>query len=136
MLHDINRIKIYFTSETARANNIALDPVYRLAAENDLPVQMHNNIGNKWLKEPVYMHEMEGAIKGHQETRFIWAHVGISRDLDIPSIIREADRLLRTYDNLWFDLSWVVFENNVAPGGKLDRDWVPLIEDYPERFMI
>jgi len=122
--------------ETARANNIALDPVYKLAAENDLPVQMHNNIGNKWLKEPVYMHEMESAIRRHPKTRFIWAHVGISRDLNIPSIIRDADRLLKTYDNLWFDLSWVVFEDNVAPGGKLDRDWVSLVEDYPERFMI
>lgn len=77
--------------ETARANNIALDPVYRLAAENDLPVQMHNNIGNKWLKEPVYMHEMESALRGHPKTRFIWAHVGISRDLNIPSIISDAD---------------------------------------------
>ena len=24
----------------------------------------------------------------------------------------------------------------MAPGGKLDRDWVSLVEDYPERFMI
>jgi len=122
--------------ETARANNIALDPVYRLAAENDLPVQMHNNIGNKWLREPVYMHEMEGAIRKHPQTRFIWAHAGISRDCNIPSIVREADRLLNTYDNLWFDLSWIVFENNIAPDGKLARNWVSLVEDYPERFMI
>ena len=122
--------------ETARANNIALDPVYRLAAENDMPIQMHNNIGNKWLREPVYMHEMEGAIRKHPQTRFIWAHAGISRDCNIPSIVREADRLLKTYDNLWFDLSWIVFENNIAPDGKLDRDWISLVEDYPERFMI
>lgn len=122
--------------ETARANNIALNPVYDFAAENDMPVQMHNDIGNKWLREPVYMHEMEDAIREHPETRFIWAHVGISRDFNIPSIIKEADRLLKAYDNLWFDLSWVVFEDNVAPGGKLDPNWVSLIEDYPGRFMI
>ncbi len=122
--------------ETARANNIALDPIYELAAENDLPVQMHHNIGNKWLQEPVYMHEMEDALKGNPETRFIWAHVGISRHFTLPSIIRDADRLLKTYGNLWFDLSWVVFEDNVAPGGKLDRDWVSLVEEYPDRFMI
>jgi predicted TIM-barrel fold metal-dependent hydrolase len=122
--------------ETARANNIALNPIYDLAAENDMPVQMHNNIGNKWLREPVYMHEMEDAIRAHPETRFIWAHVGISRDFNIPSIIKEADRLLKTYDNLWFDLSWVVFEDNIAPEGKLDRNWISLIENYPGRFMI
>jgi hypothetical protein len=122
--------------ETARANSLALDPVYRLAAEHDMPVQMHNNIGNKWLREPVYMHEMEGALKNHPRTRFIWAHVGISRNFNIPSIIGDARRLLKTYDNLWFDLSWVVFEDNIAPGGKLDRDWAALVEEYPERFMI
>ena len=122
--------------ETARASNIALDPVYRLAAENDLPVQMHSNIGNKRLKEPVYLHEMEAALRKHPDTRFIWAHVGVSRNLRIPSLLHHADRLLKSCDNLWFDLSWVVFEENVAPGGKLDRSWCALIERHPDRFMI
>ncbi len=122
--------------ETPRADNRALDPIYALAAQHDLPVQMHSNIGNKRLREPVYMHEMESALRRHRSTRFIWAHVGISREFTIPSIIEDARRLLAVHRNLWFDLSWVVYDEHVAPGGKLDSRWLGLVKEFPDRFMI
>jgi hypothetical protein len=52
---------------------------------------------------------------------------------DHPDILR---RLLHQYANLSIDLSWVIFEQEIAPGGTLDRRWVNLIEDYPGRFVI
>ncbi len=70
------------------------------------------------------------------ETRFIWCHAGISRRIRIPTISDDLRRLLGEYDNLWVDLSWVVSEAYVAPGGKPNPAWIELIEAYPDRFMI
>jgi predicted TIM-barrel fold metal-dependent hydrolase len=121
--------------ETPRADHVALDPIYELAAENDLPVGVHSNIGSVWLREPIYIHEMENAVKRHPETRFIWNHAGISRRIKVPTITKELRRMLRTYENLWVDISWVVFEDYVAPQGKPSPEWVALIEEFPDRFM-
>ncbi len=45
-------------------------------------------------------------------------------------------RMLNTYPNLTVDLSWVIFEQEIAPGGVLDRKWVTLLEAYPNRFVL
>ncbi len=122
--------------ESARVDHPALDAVYKLAAERDLPVAIHSNIGSVWLREPVYLHEVESALKRHPRTRFIWCHAGISRRIEVPTLTEELRRLLSTYSNLWVDLSWVVFEDYVAPDGKPDPDWVALVKAFPDRFMI
>jgi len=122
--------------ETPRADHVALDAVYALAAERDLPVAIHSNVGSVWLRKPIYLHELENALKRHPKTRFIWCHAGISRRIDIPTLAKELRRLLSTYRNLWIDLSWVVLETHVAPGGEPDPEWVALIESFSDRFMI
>jgi predicted TIM-barrel fold metal-dependent hydrolase len=122
--------------ETARANNPALFPVYELAAELDMPVSIHSNVGSVWVREPVYLHEIEDAVKAHPKTRFIWCHAGISRRVTVPTLTEEIQRLLSRYKNLWLDLSWVVFENYIAPGGSPDPKWIRLVERFPDRFMI
>lgn len=122
--------------EAARADHVALDAVYELAAERDLPVSVHSNIGSVWLREPIYLHEMENALKRHLRTRFIWCHAGISRRIEIPTLTEDLRRLLSTYANLWIDLSWVVFDEYVAPDGKPAPAWIELAEEFPDRFMI
>jgi predicted TIM-barrel fold metal-dependent hydrolase len=79
---------------------------------------------------------MEEAVKKHPQTRFIWAHAGISRRVTVPSIVQVLRRMLKTYPNLWVDLSWVVFPMDVYPDGKLNEEWVALVEEFPDRFMI
>ncbi|MEE8155970.1 MAG: amidohydrolase family protein [Phycisphaerales bacterium] len=122
--------------ESPRADHVALDAVYALAAEHDLPVSIHSNIGSVWLGEPIYLHEMENAVRDHPGTRFIWCHAGISRRIRIPTVVDELHRLLEQYDNLWIDLSWVVFEEAIAPEGVPKPAWIQLIEAHPDRFMI
>ncbi len=122
--------------EHARANHIALDPIYELAGHHDMPVTMHSDISSVGVGEPLYMHEMEGALQKHPDTRFVWAHVGISRRVKIDDLLSEVRRLLKTYPNLWFDLSWVVYPQEVAPDGIVKQEWVELIEEFPDRFMI
>ena len=72
----------------------------------------------------------------HPNTRIIWAHAGISRRIVIPNHTDILRRLLGQYRNLAIDLSWVIFEQEIAPGGALDRRWASLIEEYPGRFVI
>ena len=121
--------------ETARADHVALDAVYELAADRDLPVLVHSNIGSAWLREPIYLHEMENALKRHPRTRFVWCHAGISRRIDIPNMPNELRRLLSTYDNLWIGLSWVV-RDYIVRQGKSNQAWIDLVEEFPDRFMI
>jgi predicted TIM-barrel fold metal-dependent hydrolase len=121
--------------ETARADHVALDAVYELAAERDLPVFVHSNIGSVWLREPIYLHEMENALKRHPRTRFIWCHAGISRRIDVPNLPKELRRLLSTYDHLWIGLSWVV-RDYIIREGKSNQAWIDLVEEFPDRFMI
>lgn len=122
--------------EQARANHIALDAVYDFAAEHDLPVNIHSDISSVWVHKPLYLHEMEEALKKHPKTRIVWAHAGASRRIVVPGLVSIMRRMLKTYPNLWIDLSWVVYPNYVAPNGKPDKKWVDLVEEFPDRFMI
>jgi len=122
--------------EQARANHIALDAVYEFASKHDMPVTVHSDISSVWIKEPLYLHEMEEAIKKHPKTRFIWAHAGMSRRMSVPSLISVLRRMLKTYPNLSFDISWVVYPNEIAPDGKPKKEWIALVEEFPTKFMI
>ena len=75
-------------------------------------------------------------MRKNPETTFIWAHVGISNSLHVDNLPEIAAELLDTYPNLYFDLSWLVYDNEIAKNGELSQTWVALIEKYPDRFMI
>jgi hypothetical protein len=122
--------------DTCRANAQPLGLVYEFAADHDMPVTIHSDAGSVWRREPIYLPEIETAVKEHPRTRFIWAHAGISRRIVIPTLIPELRRMLKTYKNLWIDISWVVFDDVIAPHGQVDPAWVALIENFPTRFMI
>jgi hypothetical protein len=60
----------------------------------------------------------------------------MNRDMNISNIAQDLDRMLGTYDNLWIDLSWVVYDLCLVHEGKPSQEWVDLVEKYPDRFMI
>ena len=122
--------------DVPRATSTAFGRLLDLAAGRDLPVLVHSNIGPAWLEQPEYLGEMESAILRHPKTRMIWAHAGISRRIVIPNHTDILRRMLGQYPNLTIDLSWVIFEQEIAPGGVLNRRWVSLIEEFPGRFVI
>jgi predicted TIM-barrel fold metal-dependent hydrolase len=99
-------------------------------------VLVHSDIGPAWREKPDYLGEIESAIKAHPDTRIIWAHAGISRRIVIPDHTEILRRMLAAYPNLTVDLSWVIFDQEIAPGGVLDPRWPALIEEYPGRFVI
>ena len=122
--------------DTPRATSIAFGRLLDLAAARGLPVLVHSDIGPAWLEKPNFLDEIESAVRTHPKTRVIWAHAGISRRIVIPNHTDLLRRMLGQYSNLTIDLSWVIFEQEIAPGGVLDRRWASLIEEYPGRFVI
>jgi predicted TIM-barrel fold metal-dependent hydrolase len=79
---------------------------------------------------------VENALAKHPETTIILAHAGVSRSFSIPTIAADIKGLMTRRPNLWIDLSWVVYEECVAPGGHVDERWIELVEEFPRRVMI
>lgn len=122
--------------EQARADHPALDPIYELAAEKQMPVNIHTDFGVPSQREPKYLHELENALKKHPRTRFFWAHGGFARNMQINGAVTIYRRLLTTYPNLSIDLAGTFFESIVIPGGKANTEFVDLIEEFPDRFTL
>ncbi len=122
--------------ETPRADHPALDAVYDFAAQQDLPVWIHSNIGKVGFQDPLYLNEIRNAVKKHPQTRFVWCHAGHAWYLRIPSLIQDVNDMLLNFNNLWIDLSWGVYEGIIAPGGIPAPSWVSLIEKYSDRFLL
>lgn len=128
--------------ETARADHPAMMRIYQLAARHDLPVVVHNNVSSRGLPaELLYWPEVENAATRNPQTRFVWAHAGLSRyfgGIDQAKYTAKLGALLQKSPNLHIDLSWLAFESYVAPDpsqGPL-KCWLDLISSFPERFMI
>lgn len=139
--------------EKPRADHEALLKVYQLAAEYDLPVLLHSNLTSKKNKSWLYLDELKNALESAPNTRFILAHAGTSGTLHRwqthENLHILLGRLLQQYPNLWIDLSWSVLDPYIiemkTPEIKVEikktqrgvnTDWIKLIEQYPERFMI
>ena len=130
------------SGDIPRANNEAMQRVYQLAAERDLPVLLHANITSKRERNPLYLAEVEEALRDHPHTRFIWAHAGTSMEIhrhqeQLEFLLPELTRLLERYPNLYVDLSWSMREPYLLDeAGKPRQAWVALVERFSDRFML
>ena len=116
----------------------ALDPIYELAGENNWFVMIHNNLSHRSFKGPtdtMYRSDIDNVLQRHRNTLFILPHAGISRNIVISNLTEVIDDLLQKNDNLYVDISFVVYENYIIPEGEIDAKWVQLIEKYPDRFL-
>ncbi|MCL2037052.1 MAG: amidohydrolase [Oscillospiraceae bacterium] len=119
--------------EPPRANHPAMLEIYDLAAEYSLPVMVHHNVAGYFSDDPIYLEEMRQALAHNRNTKIIWPHVGISRRIEIPNLIEITREMLTENDNLYYDISWIVFEEYVL---KDLEGWAELIGEFPERFMV
>lgn len=130
--------------EGIHMDNKAFRRIYDLAAEHDLPVLVHHNISPQNASEPLYEEELIRALEYNRNCRIIWAHVGVSRRIEMDELLIIASRLLHDNPNLYVDISWIFFENYVRGGlrkGEVNTDifadmWAAVIEKYSDRFMI
>ncbi len=129
--------------EAPHVNSSTFKEVYDLAAEEGLPVLVHHNITAQNVEEVLYLDELKEALAYNRNCKIIWAHIGISRRVEIPHLVDIADDLLAENENLWVDISWLVYDyyfldqfpNNYLDGDSLD-DWAALITKYPDRFLL
>jgi len=123
--------------ENARANHPALRPVYQFAADHDLPVLLHQNITSVTKNDhPVYLFELEEAVADFPRTRFIFAHCGMSRRVNLPFYYKTVERLLDQYPNLYVDYSWIIYDVAICPEGRPSPDWLALTERYSDRICL
>lgn len=128
--------------DTPRANNKAMNRVYQLAAEYDLPVLLHSNITSKRERNPLYLQEIEDPLRNFPNVRFIWAHAGTSLEIHrhqtkLEFLLPTLERMLETYQNLYIDLSWSMLKPYLLDAkGRPDAHWLTLVQRYPNRFML
>ena len=124
--------------ETARANHKALIGVLEFCRTHDLPINIHQNVTSV-LRHSVYEYrrELEEFMQSAEGVSVLWAHCGSSRRVTHPDYPDMVNEVLGDYENLSVDLSWVVFDNEVCnEHGHVKKEWVELIVEYPDRFMI
>ncbi len=123
--------------ESPRANHRALWPIYEFAADYDLPVLLHQNVTSVAHSDyPTYLWELEEALREHPRTRFVFAHCGMSRRVNVPFYDLMVQRLLDQYPNLWVDISWIIFDVAVCPEGRPSPDWLALAEQHSSRICL
>lgn len=120
------------------ANCVSMDSVYKYAGDNNLPIWIHSDIGDPISNKPTFLYEMEEAIKNNPKTKMVWCHIGDTREVDIKGLADTTKRLLNDYDNLYYDISWVVYEQIIVPDstGIPSQEWIDVFEQFPDRFMV
>ena len=118
--------------------------VFDLAADYELPVLVHHNLSPQYAAYPIYEEELHRALEHNRKCKIIWAHVGVSRRIEMEELLIIAGNLLHSHPNLYVDISWIFFDNYVRGDlmkGDVDTSiyvdmWAALIEKYSDRFMI
>jgi len=123
--------------DAARANHRALWPIYEFASEHDLPVLIHQNVTSvSKSHHPVYLYEFEEALRDFPRTRFVLAHCGMSRRVNVPFFHQMVARLLDQYPKLSVDISWIVYDVALCPDGEPSPAWVEMVENYSDRICL
>lgn len=126
-------------------NSQVFKDIYDIGGEYGLPVLVHHNITAQNSDKVIYRNELEEALNyaAGRDCIIIWAHMGISRRINVKNLSTIVDELLRDHSNLYVDISWVVYDyyflDSFPDGYKSEdtwEDWVNLINKYEDRIMI
>ncbi len=122
----------------SKIDSKALDKIYQLAGKNNWFVMIHNNLSHRSFKgptKPIHQTTIEKVLKRHRNTMFILPHAGVMRNIVIDDLTKVISNMLRNNNNLYIDISFVVLENYIMADGNVSKDWIELIEKYPNRFL-
>lgn len=109
------------------AGNAVLNGLLEMAAEFDVPVQIHTEASDHRYFLPI--------CQRHRQVRFLWAHAG--GRLNAPQVAA----LMAACPNVWTELSARdpdrYIDDPIADhDGHLLPQWRQLVARYPDRFMI
>ena len=129
--------------EPPRIDHPAFLEIFDLGAEEGLPVLIHHNITAQNNEEIIYRDELERAVAHNENCKIIWAHMGISRRVEVKNLPQIVDEMFAAHPNFYADISWVVYDyymlGEFPDGyftGNTSDDWVALMEKYPDRIMV
>jgi predicted TIM-barrel fold metal-dependent hydrolase len=118
--------------------------VYQWCVENKLPVLVHHNANYfhhdasrlEARQVGVYADEIMEVLQKFPDLVFCWMHCGISRSCFNTMHHLLIGELADMYPNIYFDISWVVYETTICkPRTYTPKpEWLNLFEKYPTRF--
>ncbi len=108
-----------------RRDNKVLQGLLELAAEFDVPFNIHTETSDYRFLQPI--------CEQHSKVRFLWAHAGGVLGPE------HSEGILKACSNVWIELS--ARDPNHYGGlldddGKLRAGWKNVITNYPDRFMV
>ena len=125
------------TDELARVDHQALTPIFSFCEQKNIPALVHHNCCSIGFGgDFTYVYELEEVLRKHPTLKLVWAHCGASRRTTNGRYHEMMERMLSRYPNLYVDISWVVYEEEICACGEPKEEWIQLFTRYSERFTI
>jgi predicted TIM-barrel fold metal-dependent hydrolase len=106
-------------------------------SQRGIPIAIHSDLGND-NRPWEYLPLMQEVLSLYPDNKIVWMHLGLSKelkDVDVRQHVALLDRMLRNHPNLSLDLSWRVLDDQVFSDPAKRRQYVALINRWPDRFM-
>ncbi len=109
-------------------------PFMAVFRERGIPITLHSDLGNN--ADPTeYMHLMDYVLKSYPDNKIVWAHMGLSKELNTMSPaqhVRLMSERLDAYPNLYLDITWDVLYNEYHMWA---NTFVPFFNKYSTRLL-
>lgn len=105
--------------------------------KRNIPIAIHADLGND-TQPWKYLPLMQEVLSRYPDNRIVWMHLGLSKELqnvDVRRHVALLERMLRSHPNLSLDLSWRVLDDQVFRDPVKRRQYVELINRWPDRFL-
>jgi hypothetical protein len=112
-------------------------PFMERLAERNMPLALHSDMGNS-EDDYGYVHLMEAVLEQYPDNTVVWMHLGTSReqqDLDPAEHVAVMTRMMETYPNLWFDISWNVLYDAYFRDAERRAPYVEFLNQYASRIL-
>jgi hypothetical protein len=124
--------------EPATLEDIAnWSPFMEILAERNMPLALHSDMGNG-EDDYAYVPLMEAVLEQYPNNTVVWMHLGTSReqmDLDPEEHVALMTRMMETYPNLWFDISWNVLYEGYFRSPERRGPYVEFLNQYASRIL-
>lgn len=133
--HDDLTLLTYW--ENSRMNTRSTYKIFEFASKYNLPICFHNNLTSTWVSDyPKYLYEMEDVLKKYPRVKSVFCHCWYSRRVIAPYYIDMLTRLLLTYENLYIDYSWIVFDEIICKNDITMEERAIFSEKFSNRIII
>ncbi|MFA6027331.1 MAG: amidohydrolase family protein [Patescibacteria group bacterium] len=123
--------------ETARADHPSMGKIYQLCNDRNLPIIIHQD-STAIERSNIYAYtgELNNVLKKFPKLKIIWAHGGVTEYIKYNNYYKLIHSMLCQYNNLYIDLSWVIFEQIIYKHHTISKYWIKIIENFPYKFII